>query len=183
MKTRYYFRKNGTDFFKWCRLVPRCKFKIKCSSYCSSSMLESNLVEYEEAKLILRQYKVLVSTLTEQERDLLKNYYVRGKFPPDNTGYLFREIYNNWLEIVFPHGKSRLQPLDKVKTANILKQLRLESGYNKEEVSGLIGISPASLRHYEEGKILVPLDVLFLMFQIYGVTIEKISLLYKNSKK
>lgn len=113
-------------------------------------MLESNLVEYEEARLIVRQYKVLVSTLTEQERDLLKNYYIRGKFPPDNKGYRFREIYNNWLEIVFPHGMSRLQPLDKIKTANILKQLRLESGYNKEEVSGLMGISPASLRHYEE---------------------------------
>ena len=95
MKTRYYFRKNGTDFFKWCRLVPRCKILIISMSKCSYSMLESNLVEYEEAKLILRQYKVLVSTLTEQERDLLKNYYVRGKFPADNTGYLFREIYKS----------------------------------------------------------------------------------------
>ena len=33
------------------------------------------------------------------------------------------------------------------------------------------------------GKILIPLDVLFLMFQIYGVTIEKLFLLYENSKK
>ena len=76
-----------------------------------------------------------------------------------------------------------LLPVQTIQNANILKQLRIQSGYNKEEVSGLIGISPASLRHYEEGKILVPLDVLFLMFQIYGVTIEKLSLLYENSKK
>ena len=73
----------------------------------------------------------------------MKNYYIHGKFPPKNTGYLFREIYSNWLEIVFPHGKSGLKPLDKTKTATIIKY-RLESGYDKEEVSGLIGISPVS---------------------------------------
>ena len=83
----------------------------------------------------------------------MKNYYIHGKFPPKNTAQKlsfrveifskFREIYNNWLEIVFPHGKSRLKPLDKTKTATIIKY-RLESGYDKEEVSGLIGISPVS---------------------------------------
>lgn len=43
-------------------------------------MLESNLVEYEEARLIVRQYKVLVSTLTEQERDLLKTIIFEVNF-------------------------------------------------------------------------------------------------------
>lgn len=47
------------------------------------------------------------------------------------------------------------------------KKARIESGYNKEEVAGLIGITPATLRTYEEGKTLVSLDILYLLLQIY----------------
>ena len=146
-------------------------------------MARSRIDEYEEARRIMCQYKVLVSTLNDEPRELLKNYYIPRKIAPWDKHYLFKEIYNNWLEIVFPNGDDRLKRLDKKKFAERIKQLRIESNYNKEEVAGLVGISPASLRHYEEGNILVPLDVLFLMLQIYGVTIEKLSLLYENSKK
>jgi DNA-binding XRE family transcriptional regulator len=156
---------------------------VKSFSHYSPEMAKSRIDEYEEAKRILYQYKVLVATLNDEQRELLKDYYIPRKIAPWDKHYLFKEIYINWLEIVFPNGDDLLKRLDKVKTATIIKQLRIQSGYNKEEVSGLIGISSASLRHYEEGKILVPLDVLFLMFQIYGVTIEKLSLLHENSKK
>ena len=183
MRVKYYFRKNEIDFYKWCRIIPRCKYIVKSFSYYSPEMARSRINEYEEARRIVYQYKVLVATLNDEQRELLKDYYIPHKIAPWDKHCLFKEIYSNWLEIVFPNGDDLLKRLDKVKTATIIKQLRIQSGYNKEEVSGLIGISPASLRHYEEGKILVPLDVLFLMFQIYGVTIEKLSLLYENSKK
>lgn len=166
MKVKYYFRKNEIDFYKWCRIIPRCKYIVKSFSYYSPEMAKSRIDEYEEARRILYQYKVLVATLNNEQRELLKNYYIPHKIAPWDKHCLFKEIYSNLLEIVFPNGDDLLKRLDKVKTATIIKQLRIQSGYNKEE-----------------GKILVPLDMLFLMLQIYGVTIKILSLLYENSKK
>ena len=79
---------------------------------------------------------------------------------------------------MFPNGDDRLKRLDKKKVAERLKQLRIESNYNKEEVAGLVGISSATLRSYENGDVLVPLDVLYLLLQIYGMDISCIDILF-----
>ena len=52
--------------------------------------------------------------------------------------------------------------------AKTIKKLRNEAGYNREEVAGLLNISVATLRKYEDGKSLVRLDILVSMLQIYG---------------
>ena len=59
------------------------------------------------------------------------------------------------------------------------------SGVNKSDLTELENkvYEAVKINQNLTGKILVPLDVLFLMFQIYGVTIEKLFLLYENSKK
>ena len=137
-------------------------------------MARSRIDEYEEARRIMYQYKVLVATLTDEQKELLKNYYIPHKIAPWNKHYLFKEIYSNWLEIVFSNDDDRLKQLDKKKVAETIKKLRIESKYNKEEVAGLVGISSATLRSYENGDVLVPLDVLYLMLQIYGINITKI---------
>ena len=137
-------------------------------------MARSRIDEYEEARRIMYQYKVLVDTLTDEQKELLKNYYIPHKIAPQNKHYLFKEIYSNWLEIVFSNDDDRLKQLDKKKVAETIKKLRIESKYNKEEVAGLVGISSATLRSYENGDVLVPLDVLYLMLQIYGINITKI---------
>lgn len=135
-------------------------------------MSRSRINEYEEARRILYQYKVLVATLNNEQRELLKDYYIPHKIAPWDKHYIFKEIYSNWLEIVFPNGDDRLKRLDKKKVAERLKQLRIESNYNKEEVAGLVGISSATLRSYENGDVLVPLDVLYLLLQIYEIDSE-----------
>jgi DNA-binding XRE family transcriptional regulator len=132
-------------------------------------MARSRIDEYEEARRILYQYKVLVATLNDEQRELLKDYYIPHKIAPWDKHCLFKEIYSNWLEIVFSNGDDRLKRLNKKKVAERLKQLRIGSNYNKEEVAGLIGISSATLRSYENGDVLVPLDVLYLLLQIYGI--------------
>ena len=172
MRVKYYFRKNEIDFYKWCRIIPRCKYIVKSFSYYSPEMARSRINEYEEARRILYQYKVLVATLNNEQRELLKNYYIPHKIAPWDKHYLFKEIYINWLEIVFPNGDDCLKRLDKNKVAERLKQLRIGSNNNKEEVAGLIGISSATLRSYENGDVLVPLDVLYLLLQIYGIDID-----------
>jgi len=45
-------------------------------------------------------------------------------------------------------------------------------------VAGLIGISSATLRLYENGDVLVPLDVLYLLLQIYGIDIDCFDILF-----
>lgn len=70
-------------------------------------MARSRIDEYEEARRILYQYKVLVSTLNDDQKDLLMNYYVPRKIAPWDKHYLFKEIYSNWLKIVFPNGDDR----------------------------------------------------------------------------
>ena len=179
MKVKYYFRKNEIDFYKWCRIIPRCKYIVKSfNCYYSPEMARSRIDEYEEAKRILYQYKVLVATLNDEQKELLKNYYIPHKISPWNKHDLFKEIYSNWLELVFPNGDDRLKRLDKKKVAKTIKKLRLESNYNKEEVAGLVGISSATLRSYENGDVLVPLDVLYMILQIYGIDIDCFDILF-----
>lgn len=141
-------------------------------------MARSRIDEYEEARRIMYQYKVLIATLNDEQKGLLKNYYIPRKIAPWDKQYLFKEIYSNWLEIVFPNGDDRLKGLDKNKVAKRIKQLRIESSYNKEEVAGLAEISSATLRSYENGDVLVPLDVLYLILQIYGMDISWIDILF-----
>ena len=137
-------------------------------------MARSRIDEYEEARRILYQYKVLVATLNDEQRELLKDYYIPHKIAPWDKHYLFKEIYDNWLEIVFPNGDDRLKRLNKKKVSEAIKKLRIESNYNREEVAGLVGISSATLRSYENGDVLVPLDVFYLILQIYGMDFIKI---------
>lgn len=141
-------------------------------------MARSRIDEYEEARRILYQYKVLIATLNDEQRKLLRDYYIPHKIAPWDKHYLFKEIYINWLEIVFPNGYDRLKRLDKKKVAERLKQLRIESNYNKEEVAGLVGLSSATLRSYENGDVLVPVDVLYMILQIYGMDINWIDVLF-----
>ena len=134
--------------------------------------------EYEEVRRIMYQYKVLVTTLNDEQRELLKDYYIPHKIAPWDKHYLFKEICSNWLEIVFPNGNDRLKRLDKKKVAETIKQLRIESNYNKEEVAGLVGISSATLRSYENGDVLVLVDVFYLLLQIYGIDIDCFDILF-----
>ena len=73
---------------------------------------------------------------------------------------------------MFPNGDDRLKRLDKKKVAEILKKIRIKSNYNKEEVASLVGISSATLKSYEYGDVLVQLDVMYWLLQIYGINLE-----------
>ena len=163
-----------TDFYKWCRLIPRCQFIVKNYKYVSPEIRKSNSINYEEAELIVNQYKVLSASLKADQLVLLNNYYITHKVPPMDKQFHLAEIYNNWLEVVFPNGQNRLKKLDKKKVGEFIKKARIESGYNKEEVAGLIGVAPATLRAYEEGNVLVQLDVFFILLQILGIDITQL---------
>lgn len=124
----------------------------------------------KKAELIVNQYIVLSASLKSDQLVLLNNYYITHKTSPMDKQFHLTEIYNNRLKVIFSNGEIRLKKLDKKKVGEFIKKARIESGYNKEEVAGLIGVTPATLRAYEEGKVLVPLDVLYVILQINGIS-------------
>lgn len=122
-----------TDFYKWCRLIPWCKFIVKNYKYVSPEIRKSNKINYEEAELIVNQYKVLSASLNEEHLLLLNNYYTTHKVPPIDKQFHLTEIYNNWLEIVFPNGENRLKKIDKKKVGECIKKLELNQDIIKKK--------------------------------------------------
>lgn len=74
--------------------------------------------------------------------------------------------------ILFPNNTVEIETLDRKDIALELRKLRIDRGYNREEVSGLIKIHPVSLKEYEDGKRLVPIDKLYSILQIYGIGLD-----------
>ena len=55
---------------------------------------------------------------------------------------------------------------------NLIFKARLYDGRSRIEVAEIIGISPNTLKMYEEGKRMVPANVLLMLNQIYGTKID-----------
>lgn len=166
---KYYFRKSERGFHDWCQRIYYCKDLVSDYYHFSDDMRVHYKEKYKLSSIIVNDYKKLCESLNEFQKEILNKYYINGKLPPWETSSEDRKtIYNNWKEIVFPNGVSRIKKLDIMSVAKAIKELRKNAGYNREEVSGLLNISVATLRKYEDAKSLVRLDILVSMLQIYG---------------
>lgn len=171
---KYYFRRCETDFYKWCHRIYYCKELISDYYHFSDDMKDYYKEKYKLSSIIVNDYKKLYESLNETQKEILSKCYLNGKTIPWSTSMEdTRTIYNKWEEIVFPNGISRIKTVDTNSVAKTIKELRKEAGYNREEVAGLLNISVATLRKYEDGKSLVRLDILVSMLQIYGCDINK----------
>ena len=170
---KYYFRRCETGFHKWCQRIYYCKELISDYYHFSDDMKEHYKEKYRLSLIIVNDYKKLNESLNNFQKEILNKYYINGKLPPWETSSEDRKtIYNNWEEIVFPNGVSRIKTVEIMSVAKTIKKLRKNAGYNREEVAGLLNISVATLRKYEDGKSLVRLDILMSMLQIYGHEID-----------
>ena len=141
----------------------------------SDDMKEYYKGKYKLSTIIVNDYKKLYESLNETQKEILSKYYLNGKTIPWSTSMEdTKTIYNKWEEIVFPNGVSRIKTVDTMSVAKTIKELRNNAGYNREEVAGLLNISVATLRKYEDWKSLVRLDILVSMLQIYGRDINEI---------
>ena len=171
---KYYFEKCERGFYKWCHRIYYCKELIRDYYHFSDDMKEHYKEKYKLSLIIVNDYKTLCESLNEFQKEILNKYYINGKLPPWETSSEDRKtIYNNWQEIVFPNGVSRIKTVETMSVAKIIKESRKNAGYNREEVAGLLNISVATLRKYEDGKSLVRLDILVSMLQIYGCDLNK----------
>ena len=174
---KYYFRKNETDFQKWCRRY--VKDSLLHIEYVDRTyrgimrLFESE--EYHEALIIVRQYRVLMASLTDQQREFLEHTLMRDIYRFDKKGQAtYRVIYENWCQICFPKHKSRIKTIDRFLIGKTLKELRLQNELSMSKVAELLNINYATLRAYESGERLVRVDVLYGLSQIYDTSVDRI---------
>jgi len=173
----FFFRKNITDFYTW------CKDYVK-QSYAYIDYYEKNYDKYwfnetketyYESVKIIRQYEVLKASLSSCEAEYLDRFLIgKERREWERHNHSLNEIYNNWLEICFPNTKSQLKKIDALSMGKTLMLLRLERNMTVTKVAGLREINETTLRSYENGRAMVKADVLYGLSQIYKEGVDSI---------
>lgn len=182
MNKRYY-RMNTIDFYKWLKRVKPALELARYYTHRTDEYRRRMLSSYKESIIIKKQYELLRNSL--DENGLLTLDKLLNKEPTNNGLKLspyFCDVYGNWCMIIFPNNTAQIETLDRKDIAVELTKLRIERGYNREEVSGVIKIHPVSLKEYEDGKRLVPIDKLYSILQIYDVGFDEFISNVKKSK-
>ena len=87
-------------------------------------------------------------------------------------------MLNNWKEIVLDTNHFKLLEIDISKLGKDIKKSREDTGLYRDEAARLLGISPSTLRSYEDGKRIIRIDVIYKMVQLYGIDLEKLLKLF-----
>ena len=173
-----FFRNNETDFSKWCRhYVRRAKAIIRYHDNINdTNFLIRNKDQYNEAKVIIKQYEVLKYSLTVEQNELLEKCFIKNEYMDYNYKNFnnYDEIINNWSKICFPKFNPKIKSIDKKKIGIVIKDQRLFHCYTLKFVADILKISEATLKRYEEGTRLVRLDALHGLAQIYDIGVDEI---------
>ena len=179
MGRTYFFRKNETDFFKWCRhYVKRALYFVK--SYEANKSEFSRIFEedeYRKSVQIVRQYQILLASLSEPQQLFLKENLIENKdYPIYHPTYsqFIKIIYDNWEQICFPHNHSKLKTIGRVQLGKTIRILRENCGLSRKKVAELLQINDKTLCAYENGERLVKIDILYGMSQLYKTSIDLI---------
>lgn len=72
--------------------------------------------------------------------------------------------------------------IDEVTMGDVFKALRLGSNLSIEEFSHEIGLSAEDINNYEAGKTPIPVNIINLVADFFGISISEIIKAHKNSK-
>ena len=167
MRRHYFFRKG--DLIKWLRAYVRSKAFVIEYKYYGSSLKTDKYDEFKEADRITREFRVLMCSLDEKERNLINNYFKKHSI--ENISALTRNISinDNWEEIVLKTGNHNLKEID-IKLLGIeLQELRELNCLYRVEVARHLNISENTLRSYEEGTRTIRIDTFYELMQLYDV--------------
>lgn len=173
--TRFLFRPTTADFRKWCHEYVGLAFSI-VRTYERWPEL-SRKEEYEDAKKVCRQYRVLLASLGKEdraifERTLMSNKAVR--FSVKEERMAFHNAFHNWQEICFPRRQHPVSTITKEQIGTRIKAIRVQRGYTRRFIADVIGISEATLKAYENGDRLLRLDVAYQLAQVYRMTVDQL---------
>lgn len=78
--------------------------------------------------------------------------------------------------------KKELLTIDEVTMGDVFKALRLGNNLSIEEFSHEIGLSSEDIINYEAGKAPIPVNIINLVADFFGISISEIVKAHKNSK-
>ena len=169
------FRPTTADFRNWCKRYVWLSFDIVII-YESSSLLV-NRRDYEFARKIWMQYKVLLASLDKDTRTIFKNTIMSNKaihYSDKEERIAFHIKFENWKEICFPERKYQLTPVTKEQIGEKIKTLRERKNFTRQYVADIIGISESTLKAYENGDRMLRFDVACLLAQVYQVSLDEL---------
>lgn len=170
------FRPTTADFRKWCKEYVGLAFDLVKTYEKNPLMMDPE--EYEAARKICRQYKVLLASLDKYERKLFENRIMKSKairFSVKEERIAFGIIFENWQEICFPGRKYQLKTITKEQIGEKIKSLRISSGYTRKQVADITGISEPTLKAYENGDRMLRFDVAYLLAQVYRNSLDTLA--------
>ena len=79
------------------------------------------------------------------------------------------DILENWEKIVLDSHKHDLAEIDLKELGEKLKEIRIEKGLSRCEISRYLGIADRTLRSYEDGVREIGIKSLYKLIQLYGI--------------
>lgn len=172
MHRTFYFGKEEIEFIRWCKCISECRGIIRLFNITTS--VSRNFRQYEEAKIVMNQYKVLSASLNKEERKTLSkligneyDYHVEDK-------WVYQPTFLKWQEVIFTNGKNRLKDISAKELGTIMKKARIEAGYTIEAVSRICNVSNRAIQRFEAGHYYIKSETLIKLMKIYNIDLGKI---------
>ena len=168
MANRSYFFIKG-DFFKWYKAYLESKRFIsgyKYGYYDRKDLLIHD--RYKESLVIVEEYKVFMCSLNDSDKEFLSESIKRGFFDCFELRN-HSDILENWEKIVLDSHKHDLAEIDLKELGEKLKEIRIEKGLSRCEISRYLGIADRTLRSYEDGVREIGIKSLYKLIQLYGI--------------
>ena len=167
---RHYFFKKG-DLVKWYKAYTKSEVYVKnYRYYISDKRKVENKEKYSEAKEIVNEYKVFISSLNKIDRQYFDEFIKTGKISEYELKKYHPEILENFELIVLNSSKHNLKDIDLKILGSRLKELREDSSFYRVEVARYLNISDRTLESYEEGIREISINMFYKLIQLYEVS-------------
>ncbi len=143
---------------------------------CYNSCFGSQKVQYySDHKNQLDEYRIILeykSKLNDKQLLIFDKYLTRHHVVPNDLHFSqfdYREMYNLWVEVRFSNKNILvIKDYTNEELGTLIFNAREYDGRTRIEVADIIGISPNTLKMYEEGKRMIPSNVMLMLNQLYG---------------
>ena len=163
----YFFIKS--DFFKWYKAYVESKRFISRYKYGYFDRKDSLIHDrYKESLVIVEEYKVFMCSLNDSDKEFLSESIKHGFFDCfELRNHL--DILENWEKIVLDSHKHDLVEINLKELGKRLKEIRIEKGFARCDISRYLGIADRTLRSYEDGNREIGIKSLYKLIQLYGI--------------